>query len=139
MEFISKSLTDTNNFAKIIAPKLKEGDILLLIGDLGAGKTTFVKALCSSLGVQSTVTSPTFTILNEYYGKFIIHHFDMYRVESIDEAEGFGFSEILNSNEGLILIEWPEVVAKILPKDVITIHIERISDCERKFTVEGLE
>ncbi len=134
------SLLDTVELAKKIAPKLKRGDILLLTGDLGAGKTTFTKSLCQSLGVTDNVTSPTFALLNEYNsGVMPVRHFDLYRVESILEAMEFGFDEYIKNNDGLVIIEWPEVVQSLLPSDTINITIRHLGENEREFCVEGID
>jgi len=136
--FISHSLKDTEKFAKKFAEKLENGNVVLLYGDLGAGKTTLCKSIIKALGYNGVVTSPTFTILNEYQGKILsIHHFDMYRLESIDEAVEIGADEILKSGQGICLIEWPEKLAGILSKDAIKIYIESIDENTRKFKVEN--
>ncbi len=138
MEFISNSLEDTVKFAKIIASKLKKGNIILLFGDLGSGKTTFTKSLAKELGVKEIVTSPTFTIMNEYEGVVPIYHFDMYRIETLSEIEELGFSDIINSGEGICIIEWPECCIEILPSDCIKIKISTLETNKRKFEVEGI-
>ena len=139
MEIIVKSIEETRKIARLIAPKLKGGDILLLKGDLGAGKTTFTKALCEALGVEDMVTSPTFTILNQYSGSMNINHFDMYRVDSILEAMEFGFDEVIRDNNSISIIEWPDVVEDILPKDVIEINIMRLDENSREIQIKGVE
>lgn len=138
MEFISNSLEDTVKFAKIIASKLKKGNIILLFGDLGSGKTTFTKSLAKELGVKEIVTSPTFTIMNEYEGVVPIYHFDMYRIETLSEIEELGFNDIINSGEGICIIEWPECCIEILPSDCIKIKISTLETNKRKFEVEGI-
>lgn len=139
MKITVKGIEQTQNIAKLIAPKLNGGDILLLRGDLGAGKTTFTKALCEALGVKEQVTSPTFTIVNEYEGKFKINHFDMYRINSKMEALEFGFDEMIAQNNSVNIIEWPEVVIDILPSELIDIEIRRIDDNTREINIEGVE
>lgn len=138
MEFVAQNLNETKKFATRIAQQLCPGKVVLLFGDLGAGKTTLSKFIIAELGFSGTVTSPTFTIMNEYNGKFKIFHFDMYRIESSAEAEEFGLSEILNSGEGVCILEWPEKVLSLLPKNAITIKIESLGECARRFTVEGI-
>lgn len=139
MKLITKSIEETQVIAKLIAPKLKGGDILLLRGDLGAGKTTLTKALCEALGVEQQVTSPTFTIVNEYDGKFKINHFDMYRVNSIMEAMEFGFDEMIMDCGSINIIEWPDVVMDILPNELIEIDIKRVDDSSREINIKGVE
>ena len=139
MEIIVKSIEETRKIARLIAPKLKGGDILLLRGDLGAGKTTLTKALCEALGVKEEVTSPTFTIVNEYDGKYKINHFDMYRINSIMEAMEFGFEEMIKDSNSINIIEWPDVVMDILPEDLIEIEILRVDETTRKIKLQGVE
>ena len=137
MRFIAKTLEDTSHFASKLAKKLKQGDVVLLSGDLGAGKTTFTKFLCQHLGVKDMVTSPTFTIINEYDGVLPIYHMDMYRIESFDEAVMTGCVDIIQSNNGLCLIEWPDVLVDVLPAKCIRININKSGE-NRIFNVEGL-
>lgn len=138
MEFVAQSLKDTQKFATLITNQLCPGKVVLLFGGLGAGKTTLAKFIIEQLGFKGTVTSPTFTIMQEYQGKYKIFHFDMYRIESSAEAEEFGLSEILNSGEGVCILEWPERVADLLPSDAIKIQIESLGENSRRFTVEGI-
>lgn len=138
MEFISNSIDETKGFAKTLAGSLQDGDVLLFYGDLGAGKTTLIKMLAEYLGVKDEVTSPTFTLLNEYNGKFKIHHFDMYRLKDSNEAIESGLDEIINSGYGICFIEWPEKVASILPSNAKIVKISVLGEFERKFEVIGL-
>lgn len=135
MEFISNSVEETAEFAQKFASMLKSGDVVLLTGDLGAGKTTFVKAVAKELGFDGLVTSPTFTLLNEYNAKFPIYHFDMYRLKSATEAIESGLDEILRSGEGVCFVEWPQKVASILPEKNIMLDISVLGQNSRKFTV----
>ena len=114
MEFISKSEKDTLNFAKKYAKSLKNGEILLLYGDLGAGKTVFVKGLVSALsdGMEVAI-SPTFTIVNEYNTKPKLFHFDFYRIKSEDELIAIGIEEYL-FGDSICVIEWPERAPNII-------------------------
>lgn len=143
-EFVVNSLTETENLAKKIAKKIENGMVILLYGDIGAGKTTFTKFLLNNLGVKSIVSSPTFTLLNEYNGVFPVYHFDMYRIQSSDELYELGFEDYINSKispyvkTGLTLIEWPENVKDILPQNAVNVKIEKLGDNKRKFIVENL-
>lgn len=104
----------------------KETNVYLLKGEMGAGKTTFVKELCKELKIEDTVNSPTFAIVNEYKGKNnTIYHFDCYRLKNIQEAIEIGFEEYINS-ENLCLIEWPEIVENLITVPFTTIFIEDI-------------
>lgn len=123
MKLICKEIEMTKALALEISKLLTPGDVLCLSGDLGAGKTTFTKFLVSALGVdQIHVTSPSYTIVNEYHGKFKVNHFDVYRLFSIEELYEIGFEEYIYS-EDISIIEWANKVEEILPKDSIWIDI----------------
>ena len=137
MEFLSKSVEDTLQFASQTAEQFKGGEVVTLIGDLGAGKTVFSKGIAKGLGIKQTVTSPTFTIMCQYLeGRLKLYHFDMYRLSSGVEAEEFGFSEYILDSESVSLIEWSENIQSILPKNVIKVIIEKIDDNTRLIKVE---
>lgn len=135
MEFISNSLAETADFAERYADTIREGDVICLYGDLGAGKTTFTKFLCSALGVTAEVTSPTFTLCNEYSGRLRVYHFDMYRLKNPAEAVDSGLDEILRAGDGVCLVEWPENLGSLLPPNR-KIYIEKLGETARKFTTE---
>ncbi len=135
MEFISNSLEDTDRFANEYAATIREGDVICLYGDLGAGKTTFTKALCLALGFAGEVTSPTFTLCNEYSGRMPIYHFDMYRLKSPSEAIDSGLDEILRAGNGVCIVEWPENLGGLLPP-CRKITITKLGETSRKFTTE---
>ncbi len=106
--------------------------IFAFYGEMGVGKTTFIKQLCSSLGVNQEVTSPTFSLVNEYETKKedIIYHFDFYRLETDEEALDFGLYEYLDSGN-ICLLEWPEIIEKLLPKETVKIKINLNDDNTR--------
>lgn len=137
---VLNSLKETEKFAKKFAKILAGGQVILLNGDLGAGKTTFTKFVLRALGVKDEVTSPTFTIMKEYLGrKFKIYHFDMYRISSGEEAREFGLEDYIYSKNpnALVFIEWSENVLDILEGEFVKINIslgqneERILEIER--------
>ena len=136
MQYISNSVEDTNKLAQDIASKMSGGEIILLNGDLGAGKTTFTKAFAYALGVTQNVTSPTFMFMREYKGKFPIYHFDMYRVSSEDELYELGLNDYLETKDGICLIEWNKF--EDIRKDVIDITITRVDENTRIIDVEGM-
>lgn len=138
MEFISKSLQDTKKLAKNIADSLCGNEIILLNGDLGAGKTTFTKALFENLGVTDIVTSPTFAFMKEYFGKFKLSHYDMYRAENEDELWELGISDNLY-DDGICVIEWNKFTEFPENKRKIVIDIEKLGDFERKFTIKEIK
>lgn len=112
-------------------------------GEMGAGKTTFIKAICEALGVRDAVNSPTFAIVNEYEAPLLperaglpplIYHFDCYRIRTLAEALDFGFEDYMESGR-LCLIEWPENVAPLLPADAVDVHIDVRPDGSRKISL----
>lgn len=121
---ITKNESETINLGVEIASSLKGGDVIALYGDLGSGKTRLVKGICQGLDVKQMVNSPTFIIVNEYSSQNFhkIYHFDLYRMRSEDEVLQMGFEEYINT-EGIVLIEWPEHVERLLPQKTIKIHI----------------
>lgn len=131
MKYHSHSVEDTYKFAKTVADTLSSGDILLLNGELGAGKTTFTKGLAKALGVKDTVTSPTFTIMSSYEGgRVTLYHFDMYRITSGDELYELGFDDYI-FGDGVSVIEWNKL--KDIEKDARIINVTRLSDTDREF------
>ena len=124
------------SFAKVLAP----GDIVLLSGTLGAGKTTFVKGVAKGLGVSERVTSPTFTMVREHHctspGIETLHHCDVYRVESLDEVLDLALGELVE-DAGVALVEWGELAASIFGRDVMTIDFSVRDDEGRTLTVDG--
>ena len=135
MKFTVNSLAESKAVAENFAKTLKQGDVVLLNGDLGAGKTTFTQFVFASLGVNQIVNSPTFAILKTYQGEYTFHHFDTYRI-STEEAIESGFDEVLNDRNSIIFIEWSENIKPLLPKDCIKINIKRISDTVREIEIE---
>lgn len=112
--------------------------IFLFYGDMGAGKTTFIKALCEQLGVQEPVTSPTFSIVNEYEGSAAkVYHFDFYRLKNQDEALDMGYEEYFYSGN-YCLIEWPEKIPDLLPNHYIKVSIQLQEQQSRLFTFESI-
>ena len=132
---ICKNEKCTEKFAKKFAKTLNGGETILLIGDLGAGKTTFTKSLAKALKIKEHITSPTFTIVNEYHsGKLGLYHFDMYRIEDINEVVELGLNEYFNSNY-VCVIEWPERIGNLVPKKHIKLQINKLGDTEREFVI----
>lgn len=118
------NVTDTLNFAKKFARNLKKGDVIVLSGELGSGKTKFVEGVLTYFDLENEISSPTFTIVNEYsYKDFPIYHFDVYRLENEDEFYAIGGEEYFDN--GLCLIEWGEIISSTLPKEYIHIYFEK--------------
>tara|TARA_A100000171_G_C2125131_1_gene143040 strand:+ start:1583 stop:2017 length:435 start_codon:yes stop_codon:yes gene_type:complete len=128
----SKGLNDLEKVAQEIISFGKENDIWLLMGQMGAGKTTLSKELCKQLGVVDLVQSPTFSLVNEYLTKSgdVIYHFDFYRIEDIDELANIGVEEYFDSGS-LCLIEWPEKVSELIPDKYLKMFIEVLEDDTR--------
>jgi tRNA threonylcarbamoyladenosine biosynthesis protein TsaE len=118
--FVLNSAEETLLFGARFASFLQPGDTLALIGDLGSGKTTFMKGLLKGLRVEDTAQSPTFTLLQSYAGPFPIHHFDLYRIKNEREFLSLGFDEFL-SGSGVTAIEWAERIESILPENSLTL------------------
>ena len=135
-EFVSKSMNDTIEFAKHFAGSLFAGDIILLKGDLGAGKTVFVKAVTEKFSNGEMIAvSPTFTIVNSYDTVPKIHHFDLYRINDVSELDAIGAEEYLYS-DGISFIEWPERAEGYFFGKTIKVEILKVSDNERLIRVE---
>ena len=134
-EFISHSVNETEAFAEKLAAAFTGGEVLLLHGELGAGKTHFVKGLAAGLGVDDVVTSPTFALHNSYEGRLTLNHFDFYRVESSEEVEVLGLNEFFYDKQAVAAIEWSENIKELLPKNCIEVKIEKLGDDTRKITV----
>ncbi|MET1056386.1 MAG: tRNA (adenosine(37)-N6)-threonylcarbamoyltransferase complex ATPase subunit type 1 TsaE [Pedobacter sp.] len=128
------SLTELNSLAKALFNFAGEDKVFIFEGEMGAGKTTFIKVLCEELGVKDVVSSPTFSIVNEYAaGNSIIYHFDFYRIRDIREAYDIGYEEYFYSGH-ICLIEWPERVEEILPEHYVRVEIKVLSPDKRAFT-----
>lgn len=126
-KLVSNSEADTMNFAKKLANNLKKGDVVVLTGELGSGKTKFVEGFLSFFGLEDEISSPTFTIVNEYNTSNLnIYHFDVYRLEDSDEFYAMGGDEYLSS--GICLIEWGEMIEDILPKPYTKITFSKNND-----------
>ncbi|MBN1113126.1 MAG: tRNA (adenosine(37)-N6)-threonylcarbamoyltransferase complex ATPase subunit type 1 TsaE [Bacteroidales bacterium] len=137
MQIKVSNLSELPNAAKQILEEIKERKIIAFYGNMGAGKTTLITELCRALNVVDTISSPTFSLVNEYHTQNdeIIFHFDFYRIEKQEEVYDFGYEEYFYS-ENLCLIEWPELIENLLPEDYITIKIEIIDNDSRLITVE---
>lgn len=134
MKYLVKSLEETKHLAEDFASTLEAGDVVLLNGDLGAGKTTFTQYVFHALGVKEIVNSPTFAILKTYIGKFRLHHFDTYRITT-NEAIESGFDEILNDRDSIIFIEWSENILSLLPKKTKVVDIKTLDETTREFEI----
>lgn len=138
IKFTSNSEQLTREIAKKYAMSIKSPCVISLVGDLGAGKTTFAKGFAEGLGISDTITSPTFTIMNEYQGeKMPLYHFDMYRLASKEEAINCGFEEYfdLTKLKGIVLVEWAKNVEGLLPALHIEISFKKVNDTTRDISI----
>jgi tRNA threonylcarbamoyladenosine biosynthesis protein TsaE len=123
---LSKSHQDTHEWGKRLAALLKSGDVIALFGDLGTGKTTFTQGVCAGLDVTQGVTSPSFTLIQEYEGRLPVFHFDFYRLESVAEIEDLDIDSYLMAG-GVCIVEWAERGEPLLPEDRISVMFDRVS------------
>lgn len=130
----SNSAEETRRLGKLLAEELGPGDVILLEGPLGAGKSEFARGIAGGLGVRERVTSPSFTILNVYTsGRCPLYHFDWYRLSDPEELYEMGMEEFLTGGDGITLVEWPGQAAEALPADFLMIEIEPEGETERRF------
>jgi len=130
--FISVNAAETKAVGERLAEKIQAGEVLALVGDLGAGKTQFVKGLAKGLGSTAVVTSPTFTLIHEYQGgRLPIYHFDFYRIESLAALRAIGFDEIV-FGDGVSVIEWADRFADAIPPRARWIRFEIVSENQRR-------
>ena len=137
MEIKINTLADINEAAQSFITAMNDNTVFAFYGEMGAGKTTFVKAVCEELGVTDVITSPTFSIVNEYRSDKtgeLIYHFDFYRIDDIEEVYDMGYEDYFYSG-AVCFIEWPELVEDLLPEDVIKIKIEEKEDKTRIITL----
>ena len=134
MEKISNSPENTEQFGFIFSKDINNGDVIAINGELGAGKTTFIKGVLKGLHYNENVTSPTYTLVNEYDAKFKIIHIDCYREQKLNRWLDIGIMDYLMGNN-VVIIEWSEYIEKILPKNMIQINIDYISKFERKIKI----
>lgn len=141
MEIKIQSLEHIHEAAREFIAAMGDNTVFALYGKMGAGKTTFIKALCQELGVEDVVTSPTFAVINEYRSDItgeLIYHFDFYRIKKLEEVYDMGYEDYFYSG-ALCFIEWPELVEELLPGNTIKVTIEELEDGSRKLTMENLD
>lgn len=134
VEIVTKSELETMTLGEQIAERLEQGDVITLEGELGTGKTTFVKGIAKGLSIERTVTSPTFTIIKEYEGRLPLYHMDAYRLE--DAGEDIGFDEYIYGS-GVTIIEWAQFIDEFIPKERLTIELQYIDEQSRKVIISS--
>jgi tRNA threonylcarbamoyladenosine biosynthesis protein TsaE len=137
MNFTAHTEADLQPIVEYLAALTAQNKVFAFSGQLGAGKTTLIKQFCKQLGVSQNVSSPTFSLVNDYTAtNGTVYHFDFYRLKTEGEAYDIGFEEYLYSNQ-ICLIEWPEMVAGLLPPNMITVNITVLAGGERLFAIEN--
>ncbi|MGN1372487.1 MAG: tRNA (adenosine(37)-N6)-threonylcarbamoyltransferase complex ATPase subunit type 1 TsaE [Candidatus Coproplasma sp.] len=131
--FLSHSERDTMQFATEYSKTLKGGDVVLLNGEMGAGKTVFVKGIAKGLGIDDEILSPTYAYMNDYYGK--LYHYDCYRLSCGEQAERLGLTDYFYA-DGICVIEWAENIADVLPAECKRVTIKKTGDSEREIICE---
>ena len=134
---ITTTAQQTQDFAQEFSNTLIGGETILLNGDLGAGKTHFVKGIASGLGIDDVITSPTFALHNQYDGgRLVLNHFDFYRIMDPEEAEMLGLNEFFGEMGSISCIEWSQNIAELLPRDCIIVTIEKLDENSRQITIQ---
>ena len=136
LEFITKTSDETIELGFKIGQKLKKGNILAMQGTLAAGKTTITKGIAKALEISDTITSPTFCLISEYYGKMPLYHMDVYRLEGSEDFNNLGTEDMLYG-DGVCIIEWSEKIMDALPKETIIINIQPQDDGSRKIQISN--
>ncbi|SHH50142.1 tRNA (adenosine(37)-N6)-threonylcarbamoyltransferase complex ATPase subunit type 1 TsaE [Clostridium grantii] len=132
MEFIVDNVEKTFNVGYQLGQLSNAGDVFCLIGDLGTGKTHITKGIAKGLAIDEHITSPTFTIVNEYSGRLTLYHFDVYRVNDPDEIAAIGFDEYIFS-DAVSVIEWSNYIEELLPEDKVIIYIDKLPELGENF------
>jgi tRNA threonylcarbamoyladenosine biosynthesis protein TsaE len=139
MDFVAKNTKETQAIAEDLAKKTGKGTVIALYGELGSGKTTFTSYFVKALGIGARVQSPTFVLARRYEGKDVsVNHIDLYRITSSEEALEMGIEELIHDDKAITLVEWPEMIEKILPKETVRIYFKHKSDDEREISIQNL-
>ncbi|PYM20947.1 MAG: tRNA (adenosine(37)-N6)-threonylcarbamoyltransferase complex ATPase subunit type 1 TsaE [Candidatus Rokuibacteriota bacterium] len=135
-ETVTSSPEETEALGERLARTLDPGAVVALIGELGAGKTCFIRGLVRGLGVTTGATSPTFVLINEYRGRVLVHHADLYRVESLAEIVDLGLPELFAAADAVTVVEWADKLGALLPADAIRVHIDGAGDEPRRIRID---
>lgn len=134
--YVTDSVIETERIAEQLGRTLSGGETVLLSGEMGAGKTHFVKGLAVGLEISDVITSPTFALHNSYTGRLTLNHFDFYRIDDSSEVEVLGLNEFFYDDRGVSVIEWGENIADLIPANSIRVTIEKISENRRRITLK---
>ena len=140
LDFVSASPAQTAALGAALADWLRDGDVVLLHGDLGAGKTTLAKGIAAALRVDAVVSSPSFALVNEYAGGLFapvsnLYHLDLYRLQGADELASIGYEDYISRMDGAALVEWPERAGEALPDRYLLVEIEAVGEDRRRFRI----
>ncbi len=137
MTIETHSVSETEALGERLAKCLSSGSVVALYGDLGAGKTALVRGMARGLEIEESVSSPTFTIVNEYPGHPALFHFDLYRLKNAEELYAIGWEDYLD-RDGICVVEWSENAPEAFPEDTVRVYLERLSETDRRIRVEGM-
>lgn len=137
LDKITASPSETEKLGEILARDLVRGSVIGFVGELGAGKTVLIRGICRGLGYSGIVNSPTFSLMNIYSGDMEIYHYDWYRLDGTSDLDDLGFEEYASSERGICLIEWADRISEAIPKDAVLIHLEILTDHQRRIYCPG--
>lgn len=138
MVFETHTVQETEEVGATLARAMDRGGVVAMFGGLGMGKTAFVRGMAAGRGIDAEVSSPTFTLVQDYGGTPALVHFDMYRIETWEDLYATGFFEYIDMG-AILAVEWSEQIENALPEDAVRVTFERLSDTDRRITVEGVE
>ncbi len=135
-ELVSRSPEETQKVGEALGKHASSGDVILLVGDLGSGKTCLTQGIARGLGVKETARSPTFVLVSQYRGRLPLYHADLYRVDNVDEVWDLGLDDYL-FGEGVTVVEWAEKASEVVPSEHLLIKMEYLGDMERRLTLKA--
>ena len=133
-QIITRSPEETRAIGRIVGERASPGDVVLLTGELGTGKTCLTQGILNGLGSEDLARSPTFVLISEHLGRMPLYHMDLYRIGTVEQAEVLGIEEYVDG-DGLTVVEWADNVPGIFPDDALSIELELLSECERRLSL----